>query len=41
MKKFPWGRIINTFVYYFDGVEVLMQSTVGVILPIVTRRRMK
>lgn len=22
MKKFPWGRTINTFVYDFDGVEV-------------------
>jgi len=22
MKKFPWGRITNTFVYDFDGVEV-------------------
>lgn len=21
MKKFPWGRIINTFVYDFDGTE--------------------
>ena len=22
ISRFPWGRIINTFVYDFDGVEV-------------------
>lgn len=22
MSKFPWGRVIETFVYDFDGVEV-------------------